>query len=124
MARKYRNFGEFITKKREDKGITLRDMAKKLEITPPYLSDVEKDRRNPFDLEKLNQLAQFLGLSEEDRVLMLDLAGKKRGEVPPDLPSYIMERDYVSVALRAARDLDASEDEWKRFVEDLKKRKE
>ena len=111
MARKYRNFGEFITKKREDKNITLRDMAKRLDITPPYLSDVEKDRRNPFDLEKLNQLAQILGLSEEDKVLMLDLAGKKRGEVPPDLPSYIMERDYVSVALRAARDLDASEDE-------------
>ena len=124
MAKKYRNFGEFITKKREDKNITLRDMAKRLDITPPYLSDVEKDRRNPFDLEKLNQLAQILGLSEEDKVLMLDLAGKKRGEVPLDLPSYIMERDYVSVALRAARDLDAGEDEWKRFVEDLKKRKE
>ena len=54
---------------------------------------------------------------------MFDLAGKKRNSVAPDLPEYIMERDYVSAALRTARDLDASEQEWLNFVEDLKKRK-
>lgn len=54
---------------------------------------------------------------------MLDLAGKKRNAVAPDLPEYIMQRDYVSAALRTARDLDAGEEEWQRFVEELKKRK-
>ncbi len=34
-----------------------------------------------------------------------------------------MERDYVSSALRTARDLNASEEEWMAFVEELKKRK-
>lgn len=33
------------------------------------------------------------------------------------------ERDYVSAALRTARDLDAGEEEWQRFVEELRKRK-
>lgn len=51
MNKKYLNFGNFITQKWEEKQITLREMAKKLGITLPYLSDVEKDRRNPFDLE-------------------------------------------------------------------------
>ena len=41
----------------------------------------------------------------------------------PDLPSYIMERGYVSAALRTARDLDAGEEEWMKFVAELKKRK-
>ena len=54
---------------------------------------------------------------------MYNLAGKKRNAVAPDLPEYIIERDYVSAALRTARDLDAGEEEWMRFVEDLKKRK-
>jgi transcriptional regulator with XRE-family HTH domain len=123
MSVYYLNFGDFIAQKREEKKITLREMAKKLNITPPYLSDVEKDRRNPFDLDKLELLSKILMLSEKEKITMLDLAGKKRNEVAPDLPEYIMERDYVSAALRTARDLDAGEEEWLEFVKELKKRK-
>ena len=119
----YANFGEFISKKRVEKKITLRKMADMLGVSAPFLTDVEKDRRNPFDMEKLTQLAQILNLSKEENAQMLDLAGKKRNAVAPDLPEYIMERDYVSAALRTARDLDAGEEEWNRFVEELRKRK-
>ena len=76
-----------------------------------------------FDMEKLTQLAKILELSNEERELMFNLAGKKRNAVAPDLPEYIMERDYVSAALRTARDLDAGEEEWNQFVEELRKRK-
>ncbi len=119
----YANFGEFISQKRVEKQITLRKMADMLGVSAPFLTDVEKDRRNPFDMEKLTQLAKILGLSNEERELMLNLAGKKRNAVAPDLPEYIMERDYVSAALRTARDLDAGEEEWNQFVEELRKRK-
>ena len=119
----YENFGEFISKKRVEKKITLRKMADMLGVSAPFLTDVEKDRRNPFDMEKLTQLAQILNLSKEENAQMLDLAGKKRNAVAPDLPEYIMERDYVSAALRTARDLDAGEEEWNQFVEELRKRK-
>ena len=123
MNNLFKNFGEFIAKKREEKQITLREMAKRLEISPPYLSDVEKDRRNPFELEKLEQLSNILHLSEEEETIMFNLAGKKRDEVAPDLPDYIKGRDYVGAALRTARDLDAGEEEWLKFVEELKNRK-
>lgn len=119
----YANFGDFISKKRVEKKITLRKMADMLGVSAPFLTDVEKDRRNPFDMEKLNTLAGLLGLTQEENDTMLDLAGKKRNAVAPDLPEYIMERDYVSAALRTARDLDAGEEEWNRFVEELRKRK-
>lgn len=119
----YANFGEFIKVKREEKQITLRKMAELLKCSAPFLSDVEKDRRNPFDMDKLEQLREILQLDSEDYALMLDLAGRKRNSVAPDLPEYIMQRDYVSAALRTARDLDAGEQEWLRFVEELKKRK-
>ena len=120
---KYANFGEFISKKRVEKQITLRKMADMLGVSAPFLTDVEKDRRNPFDMEKLTQLAQILGLTPEENEIMYNLAGKKRNAVAPDLPEYIIERDYVSAALRTVRDLDAGEEEWMRFVEELKKRK-
>jgi len=71
-------FGEFLQRKREEKEITLRRMAEKLSFSAPFLSDVEKGRRNPPDLAKLEQIAEILNLSDEDKVTMFDLAGKKR----------------------------------------------
>lgn len=117
------NFGEFLQTKREQQKITLRQLAEKLGVSAPFLSDVEKGRRNSLDMDKLSLLKQILNLSEDEYETMLNLAGKQRKTVAPDLPEYIMERDYVSAALRTARDLDAGEAEWQRFVEELKNRK-
>ena len=117
------NFGEFLQTKREQQKITLRQLAEKLDLSAPFLSDVEKGRRNSLDMDRLVMLRQILNLSDEEYETMLNLAGKQRKTVAPDLPEYIMERDYVSAALRTARDLDASEADWLRFVEELKQRK-
>lgn len=117
------NFGAFLQQKRIDRNITLRKMAEMLGFSAPFLSDVEKDRRNPPELAKLQQIAQILCLSPEENEEMLNLAGKKRDSVAPDLPEYIMQHDYVAAALRTARDLDAGEEEWLRFVDELKQRK-
>ena len=123
MNAQYQNFGEFIQRKRVEKQIPLRKMAERIGISAPYLSDIEKDRRNPPEMDKLELISQVLLLSEDEKSTMLYLAGRKRNSVAPDLPGYIMERDYVSAALRTARDLDAGEEEWMKFVAELKKRK-
>ena len=123
MSKEYENFGDFLTQKREEKDVTLREMARLIGISAPFLSDVEKNRRAPLTTERLEKVADVLKLSDSDKVMMYNLAGKQRNQIAPDLPEYIMERDYVSAALRTARDLDAGEEEWQRFIDDLKKRK-
>ena len=123
MTANVTNFGAFLQRKREEKRITLRKMAELLGFSAPFLSDVEKDRRNPPELSKLEHIAEILGLSYEEKQTMFNLAGKKRDSVAPDLREYIMSRDYVSAALRTARDLDAGEEEWLQFVRELKERK-
>lgn len=114
------NFGGFLQKKREEKKITLRKMAELLGFSAPFLSDVEKDRRNPPEFAKLEQIAEILGLSTSEKETMYDLAGKKRASVPPDLPEYIMSHNYVITALRIARDSGAGKREWLKFINDLK----
>ena len=114
-------FGEFIAKKRKERGITLRNMAERLGITPPYYSDIEKSRRNPPDMDMLIKIANELGLTEEDRNLMFDYAGRDRKEIAPDLPDYIKNTDIVTVALRKAKDL-ASEDDWQQFIDKLNRK--
>ena len=123
MYKQYQNFGEFVQEKREEKQITLRKFADTIGFSAPFWSDVEKDRRNPPEIDKLHLIARILNLTDSENALMLDLAGKKRNSVAPDLPDYIMERDYVAAALRTARDLDAGEKEWNEFIEELRKRK-
>ena len=122
-AMEYKNFGDFLYQKRIENKITMRQMADELGVSPVFISDIEKDRRNPFDVNRLKQLVSFLNLTDEDRDLMYDLAGKKRNEVAPDLHDYITENDYVSAALRTCRDLEVGEEEWARMVEELKQRK-
>ena len=49
-------FGEFLQRKREESRITLRKLAEMLNFSAPFLSDVEKGRRNPPDLAKPEQI--------------------------------------------------------------------
>ena len=79
MNTQYQNFGEFLQRKRTEKQITLRKMAEMIGITAPYLTDIEKDRRNPPEMEKLELISQILMLNDEDKTTMYDLAGKKIG---------------------------------------------
>lgn len=124
METRATSFGEFLQRKREESRMTLRKLADSLGFSAPFLSDVEKGRRNPPDLAKLEQIAEILSLSTEDKQTMFDLAGEKRESVAPDLPEYIMSRRYVSAALRTARDLEASEEDWQRFIRELQERDE
>ena len=114
-----KNFGEFIKDKRLQAHITLRSFAESLGVSAPYVTDVEKDRKNPFNNDLLEKAATILHLSEDEKTEMYDLAGEKRNEIAPDIPDYIMQRNYVSAALRTARDLDADEADWMKFVDDL-----
>ncbi len=82
MNTQYQNFGEFLQRKRTDKQITLRKMAEMIGITAPYLTDIEKDRRNPPEMEKLELISRILMLNDEDKTTMYDLAGKRETLLP------------------------------------------
>lgn len=123
MNEQYKNFGDFLHQKRLEKGDSYRNLAAVLGVSAPYISDIEKDRRNAPSMEKLEKLAEYFRLSESEKATMFDLAGAKKSEVAPDIPGYIKEHDYVVSALRTARDLGASEKDWLDFIEDLKQRK-
>ena len=123
MNTAFNTFGEFVIAKRTEKGISLRKLAELMGLSAPYWSDVEKGRKNPPKIDKLEQLAQILTLTDEEKTTMLDLAGKDRNSVAPDIPEYIISNDYVAAALRQVRDLGANEEDWERFVEELKNRK-
>ncbi len=116
------SFGKYLSTLREKHDVTLRELARQIGVSAPFLSDVEKDRKPPLTAERLEKVVTALHLSKEEADELNIRAGKQKGTIAPDLPAYIM-NDYVSNALRTAKDLDAGEEEWLQFVEDLKKRR-
>ena len=105
-------FGSYVREKRMARGLSLRGLAAKLEVSPVYMSNMENDRRPAPTKEKMDRLIEILGLCQADTELLLDLAAKSKTQrVSADLPEYIMERDIVRAALRTAKEVDATDEE-------------
>lgn len=114
-----RNQGFFLM----SRGLSLRNLAAKLEISPVYMSNIETDRKPAPTQEKLDKLVDILGLGQYEAEQLLDLAAKsKNRQVSADLPEYIMERDIVRVALRTAMEVDATDAEWQEFIDRITRR--
>lgn len=59
-----KNFGEWLRKQRNSRDLTLRELAKKLGIKYPYLSDLERNRARPSE-NLARKIAQFFSEDEE-----------------------------------------------------------
>ena len=109
-------FGSFIAEKRKAHKFNLRDTAKHLNIAYGYLCDIEQSRRPAPNGDFVERISAFLNLDKSEHELLLDLAAKSRNTVSADLPDYIMEKDIVRAALRVAKEVDATDEEWQTFM--------
>ena len=60
-----KTLGERIRELREDRDISGRELAKKIKVSAPFLSDVELGRRHPSD-DVLKTIASLLGTTLEE----------------------------------------------------------
>ena len=70
----------------------------------------------------VERISSFLELDKQEHEMLLDLAADSRQTVPADLPDYIRQHDIVRAALRVAKEVDATDEEWKAFMEMLQNR--
>ena len=106
-----RTFGELLTYLREKKDVTLKKLTRGIGVSALFLSDVEKGRWSALTAERIEKVVAVLHLDEDEKTALYNAAGKQKKSIPPDLPEYIMEHEYVSADLRTSRDLDAGEEE-------------
>jgi transcriptional regulator with XRE-family HTH domain len=60
-----KTLGEYIRELREKHDFSVRELAKKLKVSAPFLSDIELGRRHPSE-EVLERLAAALGTKAEE----------------------------------------------------------
>jgi HTH-type transcriptional regulator, competence development regulator len=96
-------FGAFVRREREAKEIGLREMAKKIGVSPTYLSKVERDEFPPPAEDRVRTIAGIIGQDADE---LLALAGR----VASDLTEIIREQPReMADFLRAAKGLGAQD---------------
>ncbi len=83
MSRGRQTFGDVLRERRLAKGYSLRKFAELVDISPTYLSLVEKNKvEKPPTAERVKRMAELLGENPDE---MIALAGR----VPGDLSEII-----------------------------------
>ena len=120
-------FGEYLKQKRLDKEITLRGFAKLVDISPVYLCDLEKGRKAAPSMEVMQKMVSKLALNKEESERFYDLAALEqtaKNPIPKDLNAFLKDNSVIVSALRTAKDLDATDEEWQDFIDKLRKSRE
>jgi transcriptional regulator with XRE-family HTH domain len=108
-------FGAFIRRVREEKEIGLREMAKKMDVSPTYISKVERDEFAPPAEDRVKAIAVILDLDPDD---LLARAGRVSSDI-----SGIIRRQPVALAALLRTTAGMSADDIDRLVLQAKKTK-
>jgi transcriptional regulator with XRE-family HTH domain len=92
MARGTEKFGEFVRRKRVEKEIGLREMAKMIGVSPTYLSKVERDEFPPPAEDKVRKIAAIIGCDVDELLA-------RAGRVSSDLSEIIKQHPREMAAL-------------------------
>jgi transcriptional regulator with XRE-family HTH domain len=82
ILRPHGEFGDLLRSLRQGKGIRLLEMSEQIRTTLPYLSDVERGRRDPLSNDRILRVAEYL---EADPLPLLESAIKVRDRVTLDV---------------------------------------
>jgi transcriptional regulator with XRE-family HTH domain len=114
-----KSFGDFLKEKRISKEISLREFSLKLGIAASYMSDIEKGRRYAPDKEKLDNMAEILGIRGEELTYFYDLASISRQETPVDIKEFIIKNENAKIMLRTVKNL--NDEKQKEIIEFIRK---
>ncbi len=122
MGSKDKSFGSYLKELRLKSGFGLRRFANLIEMKASNLCDIEHNRRS-MPKEYLEPVAEALSLEKNssDWEQFFELA-RTRGELPADVQE-MAERRFMPALLRTIDNVQLSDNELKRLIEDIQGRK-
>ena len=114
-----KTFGNYLKKRRESLGMSIRGLAAELKVSAAYISDIEKGNRYAPSQEKLERLIEVLQIPEDDRLAFNDLASATHGFSYEDINPYLGREPHARVALRKAEKMGLSDSFWISVIEQM-----
>ena len=105
-----------------EKRLTLRNFCEQAGLDASNWSKVERGvNPPPGDVETLERLADFFGLTGAKKLAFMDEAALQRREIPPDLADNVILQRTLPAFFRAARGHELTEAELKSLAGDISK---
>jgi len=98
VQHKKTTFGAYLRSLRLSRGIGLRELARQLGISAPYLSDLEKDKRGAPPVDLVRTIVKILDGDSEN---IYDLAGKSRNTIASDIEDLLIAKPEIVSLLRS-----------------------
>ena len=111
---------------KDERRLRQSDVAKVLDMSLTLYSEIEKGYRRPLNAEEMEMFAELFNMTKEEKTTMYDLASQETNKIPADL-EYIMDDEngkWARVALRKAKEVNADEKMWKKFIWELEKQQQ
>lgn len=109
-------FGPTIRLLRQAKGISLREMARQLGVSPAFLSQIEAGRQHKIPKARIVQVAEMLGVSEGY------LLGTAR-QIHPDVIRFLSDTPEAAEFMRAAMKNGMAAEDFTQLREVVEERK-
>ena len=109
---------------RDERHLRQSDVADKLEMSLSFYSEIGKGYRRPLNALEMEIFAELFNMTKEEKTVMYDLASIETNKIPVDL-EYIMDDEngkWARTALRKAKEVNADEKMWKKFIWELEKK--
>jgi transcriptional regulator with XRE-family HTH domain len=115
-------FNHTVKSLRLEKRLTLRDFCEQVGLDPSNWSKIERGvNPPPGDIELLERLADFFGLTGAAKLEFIDAAALQRREIPPDLADHALLQKALPAFFRAARGHELTEAELAGLADDIRK---
>jgi transcriptional regulator with XRE-family HTH domain len=101
-------FGKTLKENRMNAGLSLREFAGRIDISPGYLSDVENEKVAPPSETVILKMATALGV---DKAEFLKAAEK----VDPELSEYVAQEPRAADFLRMAKEQNFDNGDWEKL---------
>ena len=120
-------FGKFIKEKRQQNELSLRALAKQVELSHIYLYNIENGIKAPPNDIVLKRLAIALNLDEKNQLIFFDTAAKCKFDtdstnyyIPVDISQYLNENEDVRNVIREANQKEQHKSFWNELLKELK----
>lgn len=111
-------FGDYLKEQRETEQISVRKFSQQIGISAEYLSKIENGLRSAPKDDVLENIANRLALTEEEKENLYDLAAESKGNnsLASDLIVYINNSDSLHKVLRISKRYEIKDDEWQEIL--------